>query len=126
DNNGQLNAGAVQWQLPPVGPGGSGVVSFHVRINQGVQAGTVISNQGRIGGAEVPQAINSNTVSTTVAPAQVLLALTKQVDKQSAPAGDLLTYTLNYANNGTQTFTQLQIVDPLPPNTTFDSANNGG
>jgi uncharacterized repeat protein (TIGR01451 family) len=126
DNGGQVNAGAVQWQLPQVGPGGSGVVSFRVRINQNVQAGTVISNQGRIGGPEVPQAINSNTVSTTVSPAQVLLSLTKQVDKQSAPAGELLTYTLNYANNGTQTFNQLQIVDPLPPNTTFDQANNNG
>jgi len=40
--------------------------------------------------------------------------------------GDLIEYTLKYANNGTRTETSIQIWDPLPANTSFISASNGG
>jgi uncharacterized repeat protein (TIGR01451 family) len=102
-------------------------VSFQVRIKPGVPQGTVISNQATIGGPEVPQPVPSDTVTTTVGPSQpVLLSLTKVVDKQSAAAGEILTYTLGYSNNGSQALSGLQIVDPLPANVSFVDADNGG
>jgi uncharacterized repeat protein (TIGR01451 family) len=127
NNGGQVVQGSVRWVVPQLGPGQGGNVQFRVRINQGVSQGTVIQNQGRLTGPAVPQPILSNVVSTTVSPpAQVQLTLTKQVDKQSAPVGETLTYTLTFANNGPQTFTQLVIADPIPQGATFQSANNGG
>jgi uncharacterized repeat protein (TIGR01451 family) len=127
DTGGQLVAGAVRFSLPPVSPGATGSVSFRARINPGVAAGTVISNQGRIGGSEVPQAILSDTVATAVAAAQppAVLALSKQVDKATAAPGDTLTYTLTYSNPGQQAVSQVAIVDPIPQGTAFHAADPG-
>jgi uncharacterized repeat protein (TIGR01451 family) len=127
DNNGQAAGGVVRWDIPALAPGGFNSVSFQVRINQGVAAGTVISNQAQIGGPTVPQPVQSNTVNTTVTPPQqVNLTLLKEVNKPQAPPNDTLTYTLSYANNGAQTFNQLVLVDTLPAGTNFESATDGG
>jgi RHS repeat-associated protein/uncharacterized repeat protein (TIGR01451 family) len=45
---------------------------------------------------------------------------------EPVPAGDNLTYTYSYANNGTSDLTNLTIVDTLPEGTTFVSATGGG
>ena len=65
-SGGQVNAGAVRFALGDLASGASGSVSFRVTVNAGIPGGTVITNQGRIGGPSVPQAILSNPVSTTV------------------------------------------------------------
>ncbi len=49
--------------------------------------------------------------------------LQKAVDKATAVAGDILTYTITYENTGGTTLNQLKIVEPIPAFTTFgDSA----
>lgn len=45
--------------------------------------------------------------------------LTKIVDKTVAQAGDILTYTITYANTGATTLNQLKVVEPVPAFTTF-------
>ncbi len=125
-SGGQQVGGSVQFQLPPVGPNGTGTVSFRVQINNGVPGGTIITNQGRIGGPEVPQAVLSNSVNTAVAAAVAPLTLNKGVDKQSAAAGEVVTYSLAYSNPSVQSYSQVAIVDPLPAGTTFVGADSGG
>jgi uncharacterized repeat protein (TIGR01451 family) len=51
--------------------------------------------------------------------------LTKAVDKAVANTGDILTYTITYANTGGTTLNQLKIVEPIPAFTTFGESACG-
>ena len=51
--------------------------------------------------------------------------LSKQVDKSVAAVGDTLTYTLSYANTGSQTAHQVVISDALTGGLTFIPGSNG-
>ena len=50
------------------------------------------------------------------------LALTKAVDKSSAKPGELLTYTITYANTSSATLSMIKVNDVTPAYTTFSSA----
>ena len=49
----------------------------------------------------------------------VTLALTKQVDRATAVAGDVLSYTIAYAASGSGTTTSGQLADTIPAGTTY-------
>ncbi|HSH03352.1 MAG TPA: FG-GAP-like repeat-containing protein [Anaerolineae bacterium] len=64
-------------------------------------------------GNEYYQLANTATVSITVTPVADL-ALNKQVNTPSASAGDTITYTLTYTNNGPNIATNVVITDQIP------------
>jgi len=94
-------------------------VSFQVKVFDSVGADVnQISNQAMVN-ANNANLVNSQTVKTPITAAPVL-SLTKAADKAEVTPGDVIVYTLTYANSGNQTATGLVITETVPANTTFD------
>ncbi len=72
--------------------------------------------------AQLPAQSLTRTDLTTVGP-QSGVSLVKSVDKTTAKSGDLLTYTIVYANTGNAPVSQLVVNDVTPAFTTFQSAS---
>ena len=53
------------------------------------------------------------------------LTLVKSVDKPTALPGDVITYTVTYANQGTDVLRDVVIYDNTPAFTVFNNATNG-
>ncbi len=122
---GQLSAGVVTWGLGTVDSGASGSVTFSVQLDAVFPPGTnVVTNVGTIDSSETG-VVQSNEVSTNL-DASPSFALTKAVDLTRASPGDLLSYTLSYANNGTAMASDVVILDALPARTTLVSTSTGG
>ena len=90
-------------------PGGTAVVRFDVRINDGVPSGTIISNQGLVATAELPNQLTDGdgNPDNGAQPTQVVvgdgqqLSITKQVSVVgggTAEAGALLEYVVRVTN----------------------------
>lgn len=95
-------------------------ISFAVKVGAGFANGAPIVSQatmqaaGMLPNIETAQAIFS-------APATVVGS--KSVDKAVANRGDTLTYAIVVKNNGQAPATSLQVVDPLPQDTTYVDAS---
>jgi uncharacterized repeat protein (TIGR01451 family) len=119
-------SGVLTWNLPAIAPGQGGSVAFQAVVNPGTPNQTAITNQAQITVTSQGYAQLSNVVTTIVTVSQpASLTLTKQVDKSVAGVGDTLTYTLNYANTGSQTAHQVVISDSLTGGLIFIPGNNG-
>lgn len=66
-----------------------------------------------------------NQTDSTV-PASANLSISKSINKDPAPVGDSLVYTLSAANAGPSTATSVSVVDTLPAGVTFSSASGSG
>jgi uncharacterized repeat protein (TIGR01451 family) len=55
----------------------------------------------------------------TVSSAPIAFSITKQVDRASAAAGDVLTYTLAYTASGTDSASGVQLADSIPTGTSY-------
>jgi uncharacterized repeat protein (TIGR01451 family) len=107
------------WTLGSLNNGVTGQVSVTVRVNTPLPNGTMISTQGVVtaAGGLVANASQSTTVQS--APA---LSITKTDSADPTPPGQNLTYTINYANSGTDTTTGVVITEAYDPLVTFLSA----
>lgn len=124
-NGGALVGSTVVWNLGTLMPGASGTVSFTVRVNNPLPNGTVLNNTTYgIDSAEV-NPVPGAPVTTTVVSAPVI-SIVKVATPSPVAAGANLTYTLTYANTGTDTATGVVITDTVPANTTFLSATPPG
>jgi len=109
--------------------GGSGSATFVVKLANTVPAGvnqvlnTVTIADDGTNGSDLSSSNNSSSTSTLINTASELV-LTKTVNVTTALAGDVLKYTLSYANNGTQDAGNVVINDTVPANTAFDVANS--
>jgi uncharacterized repeat protein (TIGR01451 family) len=92
----------------------SGLGYQHLQIAHGTWSGALYDPYGLYLGQRV----------TSVATDPLI---TKSVDKNSASSGDTLTYTINYSNPTTNTFSNAKIEDLIPNGTTYvqDSATGG-
>jgi len=101
-------------------------ITFEVTVNAGVSPGDIISNQGSLSSAELPQVATdadgdpSNGYQPTVIVVGdvQLLSITKQVSVVgggTAQAGDQLEYVVQVSNIGTLPATQVTITDDLNP-----------
>jgi len=107
--------------------GASGSATFAVRVNAAVPAGaTQIANTASISddgsnGADLDASDNTASDSAPLDAAPDL-ALTKDDGGASAEPGQVIAYTLTYANTGNQGATGVEITETVPANTTFDAA----
>lgn len=69
------------------------------------------------GGGQDTVCSNTATISIVINCAKVIIK--KTVDKASASAGDIITYTLNLKNTGNVTATGIMITDTIPSGTSF-------
>jgi uncharacterized repeat protein (TIGR01451 family) len=111
--------------------GGQGQATLVLGVATAIPAGVEeFSNAASIaddgaGGADANLSDNSSTVTLPLLAAPDL-TLAKSDGRESVRRGQALTYTLTYANNGTQGATGVVITDTLPEGTIFDSEDNPG
>ena len=109
--------------------GASGSATFAVRVNAAVPAGaTQIANTASISddgsnGADLDASDNTASDSAPLDAAPDL-ALTKDDGGTSAEPGQVIAYTLTYANTGNQGATGVVITETVPANTTFHAAGS--
>ncbi len=114
------------WTIPTLRPGAPTTLTIAARIANDVPDGTVLrntasvqSNMAGVGGAV-------SAPLTTIVTGQPRLTLGKQASASAVRAGEQLTYTLSYRNEGTADSGTITIEDVLPPEVSFVSASNGG
>ncbi len=104
-------------------PAASTIVRFAVVVNADVTDGTPLVNVAGLTSAQTPP-VTAQVISLVIS--TPMLALMKIVDSDPIAAGDLIVYTLSWANVGADAATQTALVDTLPVQTTFVSASAGG
>jgi uncharacterized repeat protein (TIGR01451 family) len=122
---GTLSGGTVTWNLGTLAAGATGSATLVVKVTSPLANGTTIaSGAAGIDCAETAP-VSAAAITTTVASAPALAVSITDAPNPVA-AGANLTYTLTYANNGNAPATAVVLTDPIPANTTFVSATNGG
>ena len=82
--------------------------------------GTVISNTATVSSATTdPNPGNESGTSTTTVQASADLSVTKSDSPDPVVAGQNLTYTINFTNNGPNPATSVTVSDTVPANTTL-------
>jgi len=108
-------SGNITWALGTLLPGASGTVTFAVKINSSVEDDTVIENVAYMTSEQAPQT-GSNVVRTTVLAPDV--EFTKLAPTVAGP-GQVITYTLSYANAGRAPATGVRLEDVIPVAATY-------
>src|SRR5690625_2742390 len=109
--------------------GDAGSVVFAVVIDDPLASGVesiynaaVIADDGSNG--DDPTPANNEDDDIVPVDANIDLSIAKSDGGVTATAGGTLVYTLDYANNGNQDATGVEITETVPVNTTFDAANS--
>ena len=109
-----------------ISAGNSATITFDVRVNAGVPAGTLISNQGSVASNELPADLtdadgvpsNGNQATIVVVGAAQLLTVSKQVQivgGGAAEAGGQMEYVIRVTNIGSLAAVRVRISDNLNP-----------
>jgi uncharacterized repeat protein (TIGR01451 family) len=94
-----------------------------VKVNSGTAAATVITNTATTASATTdPSPANNSATATTTVQVQADLAITKTDSPDPVVAGQNITYTVNFVNNGPSDAQTVTLTDAVPANTTFVSA----
>lgn len=107
-------------------------VRFDVTVNESISGGVkAISNQAQVTADGIPATLSNDPDTAAVDDptrtahgAAPELSVAKQNNPAQATAGNVLTYTIGYANNGTQHALGVQITDTLPAGTTYNAAGS--
>lgn len=102
----------VSWSLPSIPASSSLTLTLRARVLPSAPEGSEVRNRFSLASNEIAQPLFSNTVSTQVISAQILLQ--KSVSPQKAVVGDLLTYTLQLTNTG-KVALEVRLVDTPAP-----------
>jgi uncharacterized repeat protein (TIGR01451 family) len=118
-NRTALGLETVQLSVGAIAVNGSGVVSFRAVVGTDALAGAM-ANVATLDAGGTP--VSSTTATTTIAVAN--LQVTKQLTSaDSATAGDLVTYRIDYSNSSaTVIATNVVLVDTLPSELQYVSA----
>jgi len=116
------------------GDGGTVTITFDVVVDDPIASGVeTVSNQGTVSGdnfdnelTDDPDDETTDDSDPTVTPidASPDLSVTKDDGADTVVPGDMVSYTIDYANNGNQNATGVTITDTVPEGTTFDAANS--
>ncbi|MGH7462581.1 MAG: DUF7507 domain-containing protein, partial [Longimicrobiales bacterium] len=110
--------GTVRWDLGSVASQTSGLLTLVVNVDDNLPNGTILTNTARISSTENVSAFVRLTSTVSSGPA---LSLSKSDGVSSAAAGQVLTYSLAYANTGNAPAQNVVITDRIPSHVTFQS-----
>ncbi len=105
-----------------------GTVDVAGGIRSLVIRATVVSPSSQTNSATITHAdqydpdTGNNIATATETPQQADLVLAKSVDNPTPHVGDTITYTINLADNGPDSATNVQVTDLLPSGVSFDSS----
>jgi uncharacterized repeat protein (TIGR01451 family) len=106
----------LTWSGLAVDAGASIDGTFEAMVNDGVLAGTPITNTVWISQSTLASAVITDT--TIVVGELPMLAASKSVEPTMPVAGERLTYTIQVANTGNIT-SEVSATDPIPQDTTY-------
>ena len=122
-------SGIYEFNVGTLASGTTGSVTFSVIVDDPLAAGidqlvnnVSIADDGTNGADEDPTD-NTDTDTDTITAAPDLY-ITKDDGLTVVAAGDSVTYTINYGNDGTQDATGVVITETLPPGSTFNVAGS--
>jgi uncharacterized repeat protein (TIGR01451 family) len=114
--------GNVIFSRTPVASGETATFTIVVKVNSSAVSGT-ITNSATAASTTADGTPGNNTGTTmTGINTSVDLAITKTDSPDPVTAGQNLTYTINFINNGPSDAQTVSITDPVPANSTFVSA----
>ncbi|MEM9385048.1 MAG: hypothetical protein AAGA68_08290 [Pseudomonadota bacterium] len=108
------------FDFDQLNPGQSIELSFPVTVGSSAPSGTLIDWEARISEANGSLAWESVTLPVD---GNAVASLSIDEDRDPIPAGEVLTYTLNYGNPSTTSFNDTQLALTLPPGTTLLTAS---
>jgi uncharacterized repeat protein (TIGR01451 family) len=112
--------GTVTCDLGDIASGDSATVTIKVTPQS---PGTITNTASVTGNEEDPNADNNSDTETTTVDAAADLSVTKSDTPDPVHVGQPLIYTIEVANSGPQTATQVTLTDNLPKNAGFGSAS---
>lgn len=113
----------IRWSLGDRHPSQNGTVSLTVKTASPLANGTLITNTAFFDTDE--QLPVDDTVVTPVT-STFVVDITKTDSVDPVQVGANLTYTLAWSVSGNAPISNLVITDPIPANTSFVAASNGG
>ena len=125
DNNGvvDLANGTVTWNVPTIAAGETLVLTVIADVNPTLAAGIdVVNCNVTVTDDDAPAVVSSSAQVTLLAAPE--LSITKSVSVGTVNNGDVLVYTITYANEGNQDATGVLIEEHIVAGTTFDAANS--
>ena len=125
DGGGLESAGTVTWNLGALADGGTATLHVTVHVNEGRTAG--LSNIASVTADQAdPDGSNDSATESTSVDGSADLSITKTDSADPVTADSDITYTLSVANAGPSDASGVVVSDPLPPGTSFVSADGGG
>ncbi|MFL6216239.1 MAG: HYR domain-containing protein, partial [Blastocatellia bacterium] len=116
-------AGPIVFSKATVANGESAVFTIVVKVNANTANGATITNSATAASATTdPTAGNNTGTATTAVQTQADQAVTLTDAPDPVLAGNNITYTINYVNNGPSDAQTVTVTDGVPANTTFVSA----
>ncbi|HEX9699351.1 MAG TPA: DUF11 domain-containing protein [Acidobacteriota bacterium] len=124
------SGGTVDCSLSSLGVDSSAALTLTVAVDSGATPGTTIDNTATAAAdeADPDEGNNDGSASTTVAspPSGADLSVSKVDDPDPVTPGMNLVYTVTVTNGGPDAATSVNLIDSLPPETTFVSLSSPG
>jgi uncharacterized repeat protein (TIGR01451 family) len=116
--------GNVVFSKAAVAAGETAVFTIVVNVNASTADGATITNTATAATDTTdPTPANNSATATTTVDRVADLAVTKGDAPDPVIAGNNITYTINFVNNGPSDTTTVTVTDAVPANTTFVSAS---
>lgn len=118
----------LDWNLGTIAPDAQKTITVTVALDALFPAGTTpLTNVVSVATTTPePNVLNNSAADVTSVTAGPTIGLTKTDAPDPVTAGANLTYTITWTVGGTAVASNVIVTDPLPVNTTFVSASNGG
>lgn len=125
------NGNTLTWLITPastddLGVGEIGTVSYQVSIESPLANNTPVANSAIVTGFDGDEPVEATAQATANIQSASTLTIQKNDNADPITLGNQIVYTINWTSSGNAPLNNLTITDPLPANTTFVSASNGG